>query len=104
MQPLKGTLQLLTTEHGLEDLGFQTKFASKDSFEHIVLEMQSNVLMRPSRFQHSQVRAGTHQVGRFVAVLGSKCSCSSVEAALLLDDWTSYQVLVESSSGALRDL
>ena len=30
MQPLKGTMQLLTTEHVLEDLGFLTKFGAKD--------------------------------------------------------------------------
>ena len=99
MQPLKGTMQLLTTEHVLEDLGFLTKFGAKDL----------HTLTGDAKQCDDEYVASS--TGRFVQALIKRRIFRSAwllfgwpsRPALLVHESTRYQVLAELK-GALRDL
>ena len=99
MQLLNGTMQLLTTEHVLEDLGFLTKFGAKDLHTFVGDAKQCD---------DEYVASST---GRFVqALVGRRIFWSAwllfhwaTRAALLLHESTRYQVF-SGVEGALRDL
>ena len=92
MQPLKGTMQLLTTEHVLEDLGFQTKFGAKD--------LHTSFAWDAKQCDDEYVASST---GGFVQALTKRRIFRSAwllfgwpsRAALLLHESTRFQVLAD---------